>query len=116
MEALIETLGVEIVPHLHEPFAFFGHSMGAILAFELIRWLRASNQPIPGGLHVSAARAPQYRLNHQPGPEPDEYIVYRTAPTEGKPRDVLDNPELMALISRAAGRRKPLSQVRVPSR
>ena len=47
MPALVEALGPELLPHLHEPFAFFGHSMGAILAFELVRWLRKGGYPIP---------------------------------------------------------------------
>ena len=47
---------------------------------------------------MSAARAPQYRLNHQPGPEPDEHsFLEELRRLEGTPRDVLDNPELMRL-------------------
>jgi surfactin synthase thioesterase subunit len=98
MEALVEILAPELLPHLREPFAFFGHSMGAILAFEVIRWLRERGHPKPIALHVSAARAPQYRLNHQPGPEPDEQsFMGELRRLEGTPRDVLDNPELMRL-------------------
>jgi surfactin synthase thioesterase subunit/glycosyltransferase involved in cell wall biosynthesis len=98
MEEAVEALGPELLPQLHEPFAFFGHSMGAILAFELIRWLRAHRHPMPVELHVSAARAPQYRQNHQPGPEPDEQsFLLELRLLEGTPRDVLDNPELMRL-------------------
>ena len=96
MASLVETLGPEIVPHLREPFAFFGHSMGAIIAFELVRWLRANGQPLPASLHVSAARAPQFRIHHKPGPEPDEQtFLEELRRLEGMPRDVLDNPELM---------------------
>ena len=99
MEGLVQALGPELLPHLREPFAFFGHSMGAVLAFELIRWLRERHHPIPVALHVSAARAPQYRLNHQPGPEPDEKsFLEDIRKMEGTPRDVLANPELMRLI------------------
>jgi surfactin synthase thioesterase subunit len=98
MDPLVETLGVELLPHLREPFAFFGHSMGAILAFELIRWLRERGQVLPVALHASAARAPQYRLNHQPSPEPEEEaFLEELKRLEGMPRDVLENPELMRL-------------------
>ena len=96
MSVLVEALGAEILPHLKEPFAFFGHSMGAIIAFELTRWLAARGQPLPCALHVSAARAPQFRLNHVPGPEPDEAaFLEELRRLEGMPRDILDNPELM---------------------
>ena len=99
LQSLVEIVGSEIVPHLREPFAFFGHSMGAIIAFELTRWLRANNRAMPGSLHVSAARAPQFRLNHKPGPEPDETaFLDELRRLEGMPRDVLDNPELMSVV------------------
>lgn len=29
-----------LLPHLNKPFAFFGHSMGAVVSFELARLLR----------------------------------------------------------------------------
>lgn len=96
MESLVEAIGQEITPHLQIPFAFFGHSMGAVVAFELARWLRANGRPLPQSLHVSAARAPQFRLDHKPGPEPEEQaFLEELRRLEGMPRDVLDNPELM---------------------
>jgi hypothetical protein len=58
--------------YLDEPFAFFGHSMGAVVAFELARLLRRRNQPLPRMLVASGARAPQFRRGHVPPPEPGE--------------------------------------------
>ena len=57
-------------PTPDEPFAFFGHSMGAAVAFELARLLRRRDQPLPRMLLVSGARAPQFRRGHVPPPEP----------------------------------------------
>ncbi|HYO99017.1 MAG TPA: thioesterase domain-containing protein, partial [Pyrinomonadaceae bacterium] len=37
---LVQATGEAILPHLDRPFAFFGHSMGAMIAFELARHLR----------------------------------------------------------------------------
>ncbi|HBY63598.1 MAG TPA: hypothetical protein DEH78_27550, partial [Solibacterales bacterium] len=69
--ALIAELRSRIEPYLAAgPFAFFGHSMGAAIAFELIRRLRADGLPLPVGLYVSGARAPQFRRDWTPGPEP----------------------------------------------
>ena len=45
---------------------FFGHSMGAGIAFELARALRRANAPLPAALVLSGARAPQYRLHRAP--------------------------------------------------
>jgi surfactin synthase thioesterase subunit/glycosyltransferase involved in cell wall biosynthesis len=72
MGPLVEALAGAIEPYLTHPFAFFGHSMGAAIAFELSRLLRKRGQPTPGILIASAARAPQYRRNHVPAAPPDD--------------------------------------------
>jgi surfactin synthase thioesterase subunit len=46
--------------------------MGAIVAFELTRELRRRDLPLPRVLIASAARAPQFRRNHVPIPEPSD--------------------------------------------
>lgn len=94
--AAVEELRVATLPNLRTPFAFFGHSMGAILAFELTRQLRAHGHPLPDSLHVSAARAPLFRLDHKPSPEPDDpTFLEELRRLEGMPSEILDNPELM---------------------
>src|SRR5450432_2603488 len=62
MVPLVEALANAIEPYLVEPylarpFAFFGHSMGAVVAFELARLLRRRHQPLPKMLIASSARA-----------------------------------------------------------
>jgi len=59
MPDLIAALVTALAPALDRPFAFFGHSMGAITAFELARALRRLDRPGPVYLAVSAHRAPQ---------------------------------------------------------
>ena len=99
MAELVAALGDTIQPYLEEPFAFFGHSMGAVVAFELARLLRRRNQPVPRMLVASGARAPQFRRGHVPPPEPGEAeFVDALRRLEGTPREVLDNPNLMQLI------------------
>jgi surfactin synthase thioesterase subunit/glycosyltransferase involved in cell wall biosynthesis len=68
MAPLVEALAKAIEPYTAEPFAFFGHSMGAVVAFELARALRRRGLPLPRILIASAARAPQFRRNHVPPP------------------------------------------------
>lgn len=72
MKALVDALAQAIEDYLIQPFAFFGHSMGAIVAFELARELRRRSLPLPFLLIASAARAPQFRRNHVPPPEPSD--------------------------------------------
>jgi len=99
MAEVVAALCDSIQPYLDEPFAFFGHSMGAVVAFELARLLRRRNQPAPRMLVASAARAPQFRRGHVPPPEPGEAeFVEALRRLQGTPREVLDNPNLMQLI------------------
>ena len=99
MAELVAALGDSIEPYLDQPFAFFGHSMGAVVAFELARLLRRLNRPLPRVLVASGARAPQFRRGHVPGPEPGEAeFVEALRRLQGTPRAVLDNPTLLQLI------------------
>ncbi|MEO1634569.1 MAG: alpha/beta fold hydrolase [Cyanobacteria bacterium J06631_9] len=99
LPALIAELGPQMLPLLNQPFAFFGHSMGALIAFELCRWLRQTVQCLPHQLWVSAARAP-----HQPVAPPlmhtlsKEDFIARLQQYQGTPTSVLNNPELMDLM------------------
>ena len=43
---------------LDRPFAFYGHSFGALVAFETVRRLRDGQQPLPGKLIAGARAAP----------------------------------------------------------
>jgi surfactin synthase thioesterase subunit/glycosyltransferase involved in cell wall biosynthesis len=99
MAELVAALGDSIEPYLDQPFAFFGHSMGAVVAFELARLLRRRNRPLPRMLVASGARAPRFRRGHVPGPEPGEAeFVEALRRLQGTPREVLDNPTLLQLI------------------
>ncbi len=93
LDALLATLRSAI--DLERPFALFGHSLGAIVAFELARLLPVA----PACLIASAARAPQFRLNWQPPPDPtDEEFMAELRRLEGVPPEALDNPELLEIV------------------
>ena len=99
MEPLVRELAAALEPHLASPFAFFGHSMGAAVAFELARELRRRGRPLPACLFASGARAPRFRRGHVPPPDPDEeQFLAEVRRLEGIPAEVLDNSELMALV------------------
>jgi medium-chain acyl-[acyl-carrier-protein] hydrolase len=54
--AVRDTLATSLAPTIERPYAVFGHSLGALLAFEFVRWCLA---PTPAALLVAAHRAPQ---------------------------------------------------------
>lgn len=60
LDRMIASMATELVPVLHAgPCAFFGHSMGALLAFEFTRHLRRAGAPLPCHLIISGRHAPQ---------------------------------------------------------
>lgn len=57
-EEMVEYLFQMIKDKLHRPYAFFGHSMGALIAYMLTRRICHENMPLPTKLILSARRAP----------------------------------------------------------
>jgi medium-chain acyl-[acyl-carrier-protein] hydrolase len=84
--------------YLDVPFAFFGHSFGALVGFEAARYLRRHGGPEPLALFLSACNAP-----HRPSPAPpmaglpDSALLDRLRVLGGTPPEALAQPELMAL-------------------
>ncbi len=96
---MVDAVLEAVRPHLDRRFAFFGHSMGAMIGFELARALRRKEMPMPAGLFVAGARAPQFRKAHVPGPEPtDEEFLREVRELEGAPQEVLENEELLRYL------------------
>jgi medium-chain acyl-[acyl-carrier-protein] hydrolase len=99
LSPLVQTLTEVLLPHLTTPFAFFGHSMGALIGFELARQLRRQHGPSPVHLFVSGREAPQL-----PSPDPpihalpEPQFVAELQRFNGTPREVLEHPELMQLL------------------
>ncbi|MEV8115861.1 alpha/beta fold hydrolase [Streptomyces xiamenensis] len=63
--AVVSAAADALIPVLREPFAVFGHSMGALLAYAFTRELRRRGAPLPVALFVSGRVAPEVRA---PGP------------------------------------------------
>lgn len=53
VETLVELLGASLGPDLVRPFVLFGHSMGALIAAELVAWLHRHRRPLPDLLIAS---------------------------------------------------------------
>ncbi len=99
MEVLVEALGGQIRPYTAQPFAFFGHSLGAVVGFELVRWLRRNGLPQPVALFASGARAPLFRQDHVPPPDPtDEEFLEELERLEGMPAEALHHPEALRVL------------------
>lgn len=96
---LIAALAEELQPHFGLPFAFFGHSMGAMLSFELARELRRRGQPLPLHLFASGRRAPQVPAREADIHDlPEAEFVAKLRELNGTPEEVLQHAELMRLL------------------
>jgi medium-chain acyl-[acyl-carrier-protein] hydrolase len=96
---LVEKLAPAIVDYLDKPFAFFGHSMGALIGFELARRLRAAQDVRPAHLFISGRSAPQLENRTAPIHDlPEAELLEKLRELNGTPREVLENPELMRLM------------------
>jgi medium-chain acyl-[acyl-carrier-protein] hydrolase len=96
---LVTAMTPAVRPALNLPFAFLGHSMGGLLAFELARTLRREGERAPLHLFVSACRAPQLPPAESPAHRlPDAAFIERLRNLGGTPEEMLDNPELMELF------------------
>ena len=96
MQGMVDRLGEALAPFLDLPFAFFGHSMGALIAFELARRLEGH---MPERLFLSACPAPQRaRRGPRVGAMNDEQLIAFLSALGGTPPAVLKNSELLKLV------------------
>jgi len=98
--ALAEMIVAAIAPYLDIPFAFFGHSMGAVLAVEVARGLASNGLPAPSHLIVSGRRPP-----HMPDPESPihslsdaEFVAEINRRYGGIPPEILENHDILELL------------------
>lgn len=100
LKQLVTALVDEIIPKTDKPFVFFGHSLGALIAYECCRELRRRKAPLPQQLYISAFRSPS-----MPNPNPelhklnDAQLIQRIREYGGTPESILSSPELMALFT-----------------
>ncbi|MFJ2743696.1 thioesterase II family protein [Streptomyces sp. NPDC087440] len=82
------------------PTILFGHSMGALLAFEAARRLTAEGQP-PAALFVSGRRGPslpQWPARRKPvGEMSDSELIEDIRKLSGTPDELLSSPDLLRL-------------------
>lgn len=95
-----DEIAAGLTTYADAPLAFYGHSLGAVIAFEVARKLRLAGSRIPCHLFVGAARAPHLE-RIQPSLQNlsnEAFIDAVHARYSGIPTAVSDEPELMQLF------------------
>jgi surfactin synthase thioesterase subunit len=98
LRELLPKLDEALEPYLDRPFAFFGHSIGALVSFELARELRRTRRVEPLHLFVSGCSAPHHPDSDRLSELPESEFVDRLKQFNGTPPEVLHHPELMQLV------------------
>lgn len=98
LQPLVQTVADAIVPEIEGPFAFYGHSMGALISFELVRELRRRNLSLPVHLFVSGRRAPSVPETEPPAFHlPPQELIAKIKRLNGTPNEFFEDPELQEL-------------------
>jgi medium-chain acyl-[acyl-carrier-protein] hydrolase len=99
IQPMVQAAAEVLLPFLDRPFAFYGHSLGALVSFELTRMLGEQYGITPLHLFVSGHDAPHLI------PErtsihtlPDTAFVDELKRINGTPPEVFAHPDLMALL------------------
>lgn len=98
MDQLVPELANGIKPFLAEPYAIFGYSMGAWVAFALARELRRRAEPLPSTLIAAAAVPPGAGHGHDYHRADDEQLVDWLTGLGGSEGIPLDEPQLLSLV------------------
>lgn len=101
LDRMLDALVAVLRPHVNQPYAVFGHSMGALIAHELVQRLCAEGIALPVLLGVSGRQAP-----HIPNPAgwesvrgvSDARFIEILARINAATETVLANPALYELL------------------
>jgi medium-chain acyl-[acyl-carrier-protein] hydrolase len=98
MAPLVDALLPVIRPYLRPPYAFFGHSVGALVAFALTHVLERDGRG-PDRLMVSSS-APPHLPRHEPRVSrlDDDNLIKQVAGYHGFPPGLAESAELLRLV------------------
>lgn len=100
IDQLLDSLIPALEPLLQKPYALFGHSVGALISFELLRRLRSMGSKMAVHLFVSGHSAPQVPISGvQIHNLPVKEFKEELSRLAGTPREVLNSPEWFEAVS-----------------
>ncbi|WP_392532258.1 thioesterase II family protein [Nostoc sp. C117] len=99
MESLVQVLVTQMTPDTDKPFAFFGHSLGANICFEVTRQLQRQGNSYPVHLFIASCRAPQLPKKITPFSKfSDIEFIEHLRRANSVPEEILQNPKLIQLF------------------
>jgi medium-chain acyl-[acyl-carrier-protein] hydrolase len=101
MHSLINYLSPNLLPYLMDkPFVFFGHSLGALISFELARFMQTQRGLTPIKLISSACQPPRARRGQKKiSTLSEQDLIAELIAYNNTPRELLENKELMQIVA-----------------
>lgn len=93
-----DAIAAELTPWLDAPAAFFGHSMGAVLAFEVTRRLERDHDFSPVAIFASGRRAPSCFRDENVHRRDDDGIVKEMRLLSGTNSQILGDEEILRMV------------------
>lgn len=98
MTELVKPVADALEPFLSEPLALFGHSMGAVVAYEVTLELERRHGRVVDLLAVSGSRAPNHREEHDRHELSDADLIDELRRINDSFGELLAAPELLELV------------------
>lgn len=99
LDELVEGLVRAVEPLLDRPHVWFGHSMGALIGYEVCRTLRDRGLREPQRLLVSGRRAPHLASRQRPVHDaPASELIAHLSELNGTPAELLDNAAVLSAL------------------
>jgi pyochelin biosynthetic protein PchC len=95
---LADAIFQAVRPQAERPLAFFGHSMGAVLAFEVAMRLEDASAAPLTRLYVSGRRAPSCHREETLHQQTDQALIAELKHLNGTNSDLLADPEALEMI------------------
>lgn len=82
-----------------KPFAFLGHSMGSLVSFEVVRYLRMRGYQLPGHIFLSSMNAPENtEINRYIHRLPDDEFIELINSLNGTPKEFFNDSRIQELF------------------
>ncbi len=98
IDELADRIYAALSPGIDGPVALFGHSMGAVLAFEVARRLEESAQITPMAVFVSARRAPSRFGDDRLRLDDDATVIEEMRKLGGTDPRLLSDPSMLEMV------------------
>jgi surfactin synthase thioesterase subunit len=92
---IVKDIYRKIIPYIGKPYVIYGHSMGGLIGYLVVREIVANNLSLPLHLFVSGTSGPSFRENRNISTLPKAAFINRIREYQGMPDEVLNNNEII---------------------